>query len=85
MTARRATRRRGHFESGTSKTCGAAIDPALQQHVLDDAAWVAAYTGFEIQIDEKAAPDGTDQHRTGAVYNVPTGVGGLQNFAPAPP
>ena len=54
--------------------------PALQQNVLDDAAWVAAYTGFEIQIDENAAPDGADKHRTGAVYNVPTGPGGLQNF-----
>src|SRR5262249_50112550 len=59
------------------------IDPALQQNVHDDAAWVAAYTGFEIQIDENAAPDGADKHRTGAVYNVPTGPGGLQNFAPA--
>jgi Domain of Unknown Function (DUF1080)/GMC oxidoreductase len=56
------------------------IDPALQQNVHDDAAWVAAYTGFEIQIDENAAPDGADKHRTGAVYNVPTGPGGLQSF-----
>ena len=58
-------------------------DPALQQNVLGDAAWVAAYTGFEIQIDENAAPDGADKHRTGAVYNVPTGPGGLQNFTAA--
>jgi len=55
-------------------------DPALQQNVLSDAAWVAAYTGFEIQIDENAAPDGADKHRTGAVYNVPTGPGELQKF-----
>jgi hypothetical protein len=60
-------------------------DPALQQNVADDAAWVAAYTGFEIQIDENAAPDGADKHRTGAVYNVPTGPGGLQNFRAAAP
>src|SRR5262249_6421566 len=58
-------------------------DSALQQNVADDAAWVAAYTGFEIQIDENAAPDGADKHRTGAVYNVPTGPGGLQNFTAA--
>lgn len=60
-------------------------DSALQQNVADDAAWVAAYTGFEIQIDENAAPDGADKHRTGAVYNVPTGPGGLQNFMAAAP
>jgi choline dehydrogenase-like flavoprotein len=60
-------------------------DSALQQNVADDAAWVAAYTGLEIQIDENAAPDGADKHRTGAVYNVPTGPGGLQNFTAAAP
>src|SRR5205085_5892593 len=60
-------------------------DPTLQQNVLSDAAWVAAYTGFEIQIDENAAPDGADKHRTGAVYNVPTGPGGLQKFTAVPP
>jgi hypothetical protein len=59
-------------------------DPALQQNVASDAAWVAAYTGFEIQIDENAAPDGADKHRTGAVYKVPTGTGGLQNFTAGP-
>ncbi len=58
-------------------------DPTLKQDVASDAAWVAAYTGFEIQIDERAAPDGADKHRTGAVYDVPTGPGGLQNFSPA--
>ena len=34
--------------------------------------WVAVDTGFEIQIDETAAPDGADMHRTGAVYGIPT-------------
>ncbi len=58
-------------------------DPTLKQNVASDAAWVAAYTGFEIQIDDRAAPDGADKHRTGAVYNVPTGPGGLQSFTPA--
>jgi choline dehydrogenase-like flavoprotein len=60
-------------------------DPVLRQQVASDAAWVASHTGFEIQIDENAAPDGADKHRTGAVYNVPTGPGGLQNFTPAAP
>src|SRR6185437_623424 len=60
-------------------------DPTLQQNVAADAAWVAAYTGFEIQIDENAAPDGADKHRTGAVYDVSTGAGGLQSFTPAAP
>jgi hypothetical protein len=59
-------------------------DPTLKQDVASDAAWVAAYTGFEIQIDERAAPDGADKHRTGAVYDVATGPGGLQNFSPGP-
>jgi len=36
-------------------------------------AWVAVYTGFEIQIDEQAAPDQADKHRTGAVYSVDVG------------
>lgn len=36
-------------------------------------AWLAVDTGFEVQIDERAAPDGADMHRTGAVYAVPTG------------
>lgn len=46
-------------------------------------AWIAAYSGFEIQIDDQArgnekyaAPDGLDKHRTGAIYGVPTGQHG---------
>lgn len=34
----------------------------------DNTAWVGVNFGFEIQIDEQAAPDGADIHRTGAVY-----------------
>ncbi|HZA53592.1 MAG TPA: DUF1080 domain-containing protein, partial [Candidatus Udaeobacter sp.] len=58
-------------------------------------AWIAAYSGFEIQIDEQARgskqnnePDGLDKNRTGAIYKIPTGQDGeprLQDFRPAPP
>jgi hypothetical protein len=38
-------------------------------------------TGFEIQIDDVAVPDGLDLHRTGAVYNIPIGINpGEQNY-----
>jgi hypothetical protein len=60
-------------------------DVALQNAVASNPAWVAAYTGFEIQIDENAAPDGADKHRTGAIYNVPTTPAGMQNFTSAAP
>lgn len=39
----------------------------------ENPAWVAVHTGFEVQIDELARPDGLDQHRTGAVYGIPLG------------
>ena len=35
----------------------------------DNAAWVAVNFGFEVQIDETAAPDGAPIHRTGAIYS----------------
>jgi len=45
-------------------------------------AWGPVHTGFEIQIDETAAPDGADMHRTGAVYAVDTGAGlGRQHYS----
>jgi 3-keto-disaccharide hydrolase len=59
-------------------------NPALAANVASDAAWIAGYTGFEIQIDDNAAPDGADKHRTAAIYNVPTGPGGLQSYKPGP-
>jgi hypothetical protein len=46
-------------------------------------AWVAVHTGFEVQIDEEGRPSGLDKHRTGAIYDVPTGQGGepqLQDY-----
>jgi choline dehydrogenase-like flavoprotein len=50
-------------------------------------AWVAALTGFEVQIDDQARPAGLDKNRTGAVYDISTGQNGeptLQNFQRAP-
>lgn len=41
-----------------------------------NAAWVAAVTGFEVQIDEQGRDDFAEKHRTGTIYNVPTGQGG---------
>jgi choline dehydrogenase-like flavoprotein len=48
---------------------------------------VAVITGFEVQIDELGAPDNLDKHRTGAVYNIPTGQQGepaQQNYQRGP-
>jgi len=39
-----------------------------------DPAQVPVSTGFEVQIDELARPDGADLHRTGAIYGVPVGT-----------
>ncbi len=36
-------------------------------------AWVAAATGFEVQIDEQGRTHYFEKHRTGAIYDVPTG------------
>jgi hypothetical protein len=55
-------------------------DPRLREEVAANPAWVAAYTGFEIQIDENAGPETSDNHRTGAIYNVNTGPSGLQQY-----
>lgn len=49
--------------------------PALTDPRIANAAWVAVLTGFEAQIDEFAAPDGADRHRTGAIYAVELGAG----------
>jgi hypothetical protein len=61
--------------------------------IIANRAWVAADTGFEVQIDERArggplAVDGLDKHRTGAIYGVGTGQQGdprEQEFDAAPP
>jgi hypothetical protein len=47
-------------------------DPTVL-HVYNNQHWVAVDTGFEIQIDDTAGPDGQDQHRTGAIYGIPLG------------
>jgi len=56
------------------------LHPYVNQH------WVAVDTGFEIQIDETAAPDGQDQFRTGALHGIPTGAapGGQSYQRPTP-
>jgi len=42
--------------------------PHPEQQKYDSTAWVAINFGFEIQIDERARPDGAAVHRTAAVY-----------------
>lgn len=52
-----------------------------------NSAWVAAVTGFEVQIDEQGKDDYAEKHRTGAIYNIPTGQGGEpkdQAYTPGP-
>lgn len=50
--------------------------------IAGNAAWLAVDTGFEVQIDEQARPDGADMHRTGAIYAIPVGGGaGQQAFS----
>jgi hypothetical protein len=50
-------------------------------------AWVAAVTGFEVQVDEQGKDDFAEKHRTGAIYKIPTGQGGEpqeQSYTPGP-
>jgi Domain of Unknown Function (DUF1080) len=63
-------------------------------NITRNPAWIAAFSGFEIQIDEQARGskqkkerDGLDKNRTGAIYKIPTGQQGemrLQDYHPAP-
>lgn len=53
--------------------------------IYNDLTFVAVDTGFEIQIDElalgnrdKGEPNGMDKKRTGAIYDIPTTPGGIQ-------
>ena len=51
-------------------------------------AWTAVHSGFEVQIDDNARPDGKRKHRTGAIYTIPAGDPGepsWQNYNPPPP
>jgi choline dehydrogenase-like flavoprotein len=48
----------------------------------NNTAYVAVHFGFEVQIDETAAPDGADQHRTGAIYGEPNQAFNLQPALP---
>jgi choline dehydrogenase-like flavoprotein len=55
--------------------------PALTDPRIANPAWVAVLTGFEAQIDELAADDGADKHRTGAIYDIEVGTGaGKQSY-----
>jgi hypothetical protein len=44
-------------------------------------AWTAVHSGFEVQIDDWARPDGLPIHRTGAIYNIPAAD---QQYQPGP-
>jgi choline dehydrogenase-like flavoprotein len=60
---------------------------AQEPQAQGNPAWVAAVTGFEVQIDEQGRDDFADKHRTGAIYNIPTGQGGEpqeQTYTPGP-
>jgi hypothetical protein len=54
----------------------------------EDSFWIAFDTGFEVQIEDAAignpfddSDDGQDQHRTAAIYDIPTGTGpGEQDY-----
>jgi hypothetical protein len=56
-----------------------------QSSIYVNKAWVAIDTGFEVQIDELARPDGAWNHRTNAIYNIPIGnAPGQQNYTLPP-
>jgi uncharacterized membrane protein len=50
-------------------------DPAIV-HEYERPQWVAVNTGFEVQIDELArgSDEERDEHRTGAIYDIPVGT-----------
>jgi hypothetical protein len=75
---------RFHWPHAVGSDLPSNSDPAMAGLVSGDPAWLAAFTGFEVQIDENAQPDNADKHRSGAIYDVPTGPGGLQIFTAAP-
>jgi hypothetical protein len=41
--------------------------------ILENRARIAEFSGFEAQIDDRAAPDDQDKHRTGAIYAIDIG------------
>jgi choline dehydrogenase-like flavoprotein len=48
----------------------------------NNTAYVGVHFGFEVQIDETGAPDGANQHRTGAIYGEPNQAFNLQPALP---
>ncbi|HKT61006.1 MAG TPA: family 16 glycoside hydrolase [Gemmatimonadales bacterium] len=59
-------------------------NPAIS-YPYNNQAWVAVHTGFEVQIDEQARPNGFDKNRTAAIYDIPTGTNpGQQDYRRGP-
>jgi uncharacterized membrane protein len=61
-------------------------DPSVA-HQYDKQQWVPVTTGFEVQIDELArgSDEARDEHRTGAIYDIPLGPEpGHQQYARQP-
>lgn len=54
--------------------------PDLDRRAANNPAWVAALTGFEVQIDDRGSPAYYDKNRTGAIYDIPSGqfINGVQ-------
>jgi hypothetical protein len=67
-------------------------EPNHPRWTYHNQAFVGVETGFEVKIDElargdarKGQPDGRDEQRTGAIYNIPIGTGtGEQNYRRGP-
>jgi uncharacterized membrane protein len=65
-----------------SKPVPGRLDPTIA-YPYDKEQWVADNTGFEIQIDELArgSEEQREEHRTGAIYDIPVGPGlGQQQY-----
>jgi hypothetical protein len=56
--------------------------PDPESKGYSNGAYAALDLGFEVQIDDKGAPDGADAHRTGAIYGEPNQAFTLQAARP---
>lgn len=56
--------------------------PHPEQQNYNNTAYVGVDFGFEIQIDQQARPDGSDTHRTGAIYSFKGPTDGPLNVHP---
>ena len=57
--------------------------PDIRSKGYRNTAWVASHFGYEVQIDELGAPDGSDRFRTGAVYGEAAQTFSLRAARPA--